>query len=408
MERYHLMSGASHFPRNDVSVGGLPPGRTAWRLVALALLATFVVTSGLLADVGGAPFVSERNSAVPPFDASVGALASYPNGAPSERVQAVPGASSLYEVVFAETGLPSATPWTVTLNASTQTSSGPSIAFLEADGQYYFSVATTAGYSPTPKNGTVVVNGANQTVGIVWTPTEYNVVFEATGLPKTAYNQDPWSVSLQGLGTVNSTWFRILFHLPAGGYNFTVAGRAGYRAIPASGSVLVNGSGVVVVINWVVQTYALTFSESGLPAGSTWWITIAGSVWSTQNGSFAIPEPNGSYPFSIVGESPYSATPSSGWVTVGGGPTVLNIHFRTGTGSPSVISQIGLVIFELVAVFLVLLLVAVIVLPPLMRKRRRSGPTEAKPDHPPVERTASEADLQPESTTGSQDRDREG
>lgn len=62
-------------------------------------------------------------------------------------------------VVFAETGLPLGTLWSVTLGASTQNSTVGNITFAEENGTYSFTVGSMSGYSPTPPSGSVRVAG---------------------------------------------------------------------------------------------------------------------------------------------------------------------------------------------------------------------------------------------------------
>ena len=85
-----------------------------------------------------------------------------------------------------------------------------------------------------------------------------------------------------------------------------------------------------------VATYALTFTESGLPNGASWSVALKGVPESCTVGSPGGPcgsdtmvfeMPNGMYSFaaSAVG---YSANPSSGSVTVSGGPIAQTIVFQ--------------------------------------------------------------------------------
>ncbi|MCI4352587.1 MAG: hypothetical protein L3K14_04285 [Thermoplasmata archaeon] len=62
-------------------------------------------------------------------------------------------------MTFSETGLPANITWSVTLNGSTRSSSGPAIQFAEVDGRYSFSIGTVAGYIANLQSGSVTVNG---------------------------------------------------------------------------------------------------------------------------------------------------------------------------------------------------------------------------------------------------------
>ncbi|MGA3021816.1 MAG: PQQ-binding-like beta-propeller repeat protein [Thermoplasmata archaeon] len=73
-----------------------------------------------------------------------------------------------YVVTFKETGLPSGTNWSVTVGATTCTTTGTTISFALADETYSYTVsAPGSGYSASP--GTVTVNGATIRVTVTST-----------------------------------------------------------------------------------------------------------------------------------------------------------------------------------------------------------------------------------------------
>ena len=76
---------------------------------------------------------------------------------------------SLYRVNFHETGLPSGTLWSVTLNGITEWSTTGTISFWDPNGTYAYTVGPVSGYTPHPSLGAVLVSGVNQKVAITWT-----------------------------------------------------------------------------------------------------------------------------------------------------------------------------------------------------------------------------------------------
>lgn len=76
---------------------------------------------------------------------------------------------SLYQVVFRETGLPSATIWSVTLNGITLSTNGTKLTFWDPNGTYAYVVGAVSGYTPSPAIGAVTLNGAKVVVPISWT-----------------------------------------------------------------------------------------------------------------------------------------------------------------------------------------------------------------------------------------------
>lgn len=65
-----------------------------------------------------------------------------------------------YAVTFTESGLPSGTSWSVSLNGNAQTSTTEGVTFHEVNGSYSYSVGALSGYTTTSPSGTFKVNGA--------------------------------------------------------------------------------------------------------------------------------------------------------------------------------------------------------------------------------------------------------
>jgi len=75
----------------------------------------------------------------------------------------------LHAVVFTETGLPSGTPWTVTLNGTVRSSTGNSITFWDPSGAYGYAMSPVAGFTAHPATGAVLVGTGPTSVGVHWT-----------------------------------------------------------------------------------------------------------------------------------------------------------------------------------------------------------------------------------------------
>ena len=76
------------------------------------------------------------------------------------------------------------------------------------------------------------------------------------------------------------------------------------------------------------QTYSVSFSETGLPSGANWSVTLNGTMQSSLTGSnLTFREPNGTF-FFMLGSFPnYSAKPSLGDVRVLGANTTVSVVF---------------------------------------------------------------------------------
>ena len=157
--------------------------------------------------------------------------------------------------------------------------------------------------------------------------TDYTVTFSETGLTLGS----TWSVTLNGTEKSSST-DAISFSEPNGVYYFQVSGPPKYASNLTFGNVTVDGSSVTMYIGFYVSSpvyeYAITFSQSGLPPGLVWSVTLNGSTRTTNSSATnAFQESNGSYPFTVGPVSGYRSDPSSGVVTVAGAPVGITIEF---------------------------------------------------------------------------------
>ena len=234
--------------------------------------------------------------------------------------------SVTYSVTFTETGLPSGTGWSVTVNGDAQSSHTTSLAFSETNGTYPYTVGAVAGYRATPASGSAIVSGSPITIGISFSPVAYPITFSEVGLPVGT----TWSVTLAGTPE-SSTVSSIVFSAANGTYAFAVGSVAGYSASPSAGSVAVAGSPVNVPITFTVVRYSVAFEETGLPSGTGWSVTLAGVPGSATGSSIVFSEPNGTYAYSVGPVAGYSAAPSGGSVTVSGAPQSVGIAFTRTT-----------------------------------------------------------------------------
>lgn len=167
------------------------------------------------------------------------------------------------------------------------------------------------------------------------TTTEFPLVFDEQGLA----TGTAWSVTLASGATQSSTNSTLTFHELSGTYGYTVDPVRGYRASPTSGTVVLNGAGNTASVTFTATgttstTYAVAFSESGLPSGSTWNVTLNGTTMSGSSSAVTFTIPNGSYAYSVGAVGEYLPTPSSGTVPVDGAATTVPIAF-----APSAVAE---------------------------------------------------------------------
>lgn len=244
-----------------------------------------------------------------------------------------------YSVTFSESGLPSGLTWTVTVNGVTEhlTTNGCTDSLTWsglASGTYAYSIAGTPGWHQTtlPYSGTVVVSGGSVTEPtLLYTQVTYPVSFSESGLPSGL----TWKVTFNGVTkglTANGGTDTLTFAPePNGTYAYSIAGNPGWHqsTLPYSGAQTINGAPLSVSVTYTQVTYAVTFTETGLSSGTSWSVTLNGATKSSTTSTITFTEPNGTYGYTVGTVPGYTASPSSGSVTVNGASAAVTVKFKT-------------------------------------------------------------------------------
>ena len=246
-------------------------------------------------------------------------------------------------VTFSETGLPPGTPWNVSApDGPGLTSSSPQIVFqlcpkvmcffpalFNGTTPYSFVIGSSAGYIPAFNQTTAYVASSPILISVAFAPGagEYPVRFDASGLPPNI----GWSVDLSGL-IQSSSGTSLTFYEPNGSYAFTPGGAAGYAVSPPFGNLNVQGSAIRQNLTFSFFTWGVYFAESGLPAGTPWYVNFTSGPT-----GFPLPAParivgtgqifalaNGSYSYTVQTSAPGYLAPPPGtlWVHGGGSASV--------------------------------------------------------------------------------------
>jgi len=199
-----------------------------------------------------------------------------------------------YAVTFTESALPSGTSWTVTLNGKMESSTTGTITYSEINGSYSYTLIDSLYdgifYYPDPSSGSFVVDGSSISISIAFSSSKYMVDFEESGLP----TETSWTLVFDGRSyTLTNTSY--VFYEPNGTYSYS-ATSTDYKNL--SGSVPVNGESQYVNLSFVLQTYSVTFKESGLPTETSWTLVFDGRSYTLTNTSYVFYEPNGTYSYS--------------------------------------------------------------------------------------------------------------
>jgi hypothetical protein len=149
----------------------------------------------------------------------------------------------------------------------------------------------------------------------------YTVTFTETGLP----NGTAWGVAVANQ-IETSLHANLSFPEGNGTYSYLVLEVAGY-ATSNAGYFVVNGSNVVVGVNFHRQVYPVVFIVLGLPSGSNWSVTVSNvsagfnHTYSSVGNSLLVFLPNGTYSVSFTLPLGYSGNFSSTQITVAGRTT---------------------------------------------------------------------------------------
>lgn len=179
-----------------------------------------------------------------------------------------------------------------------------------------------------------VVGGATTSVDLSGAG---ELTFNETGLPRGT----SWGVSVNGTPLATSGQV-LAVNLPNGTYPVTYAGVPGYYRVGASpASVTLPGTSRISLA-FARFTYQVTFTESGLPAATPWWVNASGVRVPSTGTSLEVAAPNGTTPFVAGSLYEFLASPESGTIVVSAGvvsPIALGFSYRptfiAGTISPA-------------------------------------------------------------------------
>ncbi|MGP8078362.1 MAG: hypothetical protein ACLQD8_02965 [Thermoplasmata archaeon] len=234
-----------------------------------------------------------------------------------------------YSVVFSEIGLPSGQTFEVNLGrvgeALTSDGGNDSLLFNDPNGTYSYAIQNVPGWreSTLPYSGSILVNGASvNVVTVEFVQVNYTITFMESTLPSGTV----WSVDLSG--TVHtSTGPSITFSDPNGTYGYRVGYVAGYSPSVPTGSVTVNGADASATVVFTQVTYGVTFTESGLPSGTSWSVMINAVSLSSTGPSIVFTLPNGTFGYTIGYVSGWIPGVPSGSVPVNGASASVGVAF---------------------------------------------------------------------------------
>jgi YVTN family beta-propeller protein len=288
-----------------------------------------------------------------------------------------------YAVILTETGLPSGTSWSVTLDGNRNATRSTSIEFNVSNGSYSYSLGAVPGWRTSIYTGSIQVNGTEVVRSFYWWQTTYLGVMNESGLPAFTW----WWINISGGNPISTANRSTSFTEPNGTYTYTASAVNKNFSAPG-GTFSINGSRIFEAVHFSQRNYSVTFTESGLPSGINWSVLLMGPnrttvtersrIGTADVAAFDIV--NGSYTFEIVPVAGYNAAPSAGTLLVDGQSVSEAISFSP---SSSVSTFLGLPATQGYALLGgIAAAVAVVALVLVLRNRRRGFPPN--PAEPPL------------------------
>ncbi len=203
------------------------------------------------------------------------------------------------------------------------------------DGSYRFFAreGSTVYVNTTSPNGTTYHYHQYLPGGDTWSKTLYVyanttpvINFTESGLP----TGTTWSVSV-GSNTYHNSSNVISIPESFEGNNtfgYTVNGVSGFSPSPSSGKVDISNQLSNNVRIDFIPVGSVTFTESGLPSGDIWKVTLNGTTKQAYaGGSISFTEPYGTYLYTVSSQNGYVPSPSTGIVTIGSSPQTVGITY---------------------------------------------------------------------------------
>ena len=279
------------------------------------------------------------------------------------KLSNIPLLEENYTVTLTESGLPSGTFWFTTFdstNGSIQQNNYTSrsvTSFSVPNGNYSINVRACTMLSDEyraylgkynlkilePVNygeGQVSVNGSSISVNVTFSKLYYINVTES-GLPTGSNYVQNWGIKIANASMENEgTFLTYIIDTTSTNYSLPVINGtwyytfcttvSGYHATPSNGITQVSGSNVSISVTFSPKPnrdYALNFTETGFLSGTSWSVTVNGTMKSSSSQVISFLLQNGSYPYKVKAPSEYYASPSNGTVQVSGFSQNISIPF---------------------------------------------------------------------------------
>ena len=263
-------------------------------------------------------------------------------------------------LVFSEKGLAKGTSRCILLGAS---SAGPAseacgsshtlvfsgLPVPNASGtDYTYSVVGPTGTSSSPPSQVVSIDAHTKRITPGYSAPTYNVTIQESGLP----SGTKWHVAVapchgcedlpipQKSAAASGPGTSLTVSLLNGTYNWTVGKIAGYAMFFGNGTgwsrvMTVNGASETLVVKFLPEVYNVTFTESGLPPGTNWSVSIGGATDYSTSSTIVVLLANGTYKYTLGAVAGYVGQGSPTTVKVHAKPVGVTVTFKPSGGGGS-------------------------------------------------------------------------
>ncbi len=280
-------------------------------------------------------------------------------------------AGSLGTLVFAESGLPTGTSWSVTVHGGKLSGTTSTLSTVLPNGSYAFTVGAVAGYSAAPTSGSITAIAQG---GVSTQPVAFSSTAATTGTLSGSVTPTSATVKVDGTAvTLSSGSFSTTVSV---GVHSIVATASGYYPYYNNVSVSSGGtSTVTIALNPVTPAAGSgTLSLTVTPTSATVWVDGT-QVTLTSSGTYSNAETSGVHSIEVSASGYYTyynnVTVSNGGTT--SVPISLNAVSSSSSSSSSGISTTGWAIIALLAVLAVIFLITTAIY--MGRARKGSGGT---------------------------------
>ncbi len=157
----------------------------------------------------------------------------------------------------------------------------------------------------------------------------YSITFVETGLPAGT----TWSATL-GSSTESASGSDIIFNPTNAQYvsaQYRVHEVSGYVASVSSSTMNLSGTNHTVMVKFTPYTYSVSFTESNLPSGTAWSVTLNGNTETSTGPTIVFKAANGTYNYTVGSVQGYHTSTSSGTVSVNSGSQSTGVKFVQNT-----------------------------------------------------------------------------